>query len=129
MLIFSPFSLLFCIVYCRENRLKSNITPYGKNYLITEIKFKSGGLHFWEVLYHWEIIGWTSCFLETWSVDAFEMTCRHSISAKDQTLLHADSEHWSDYVATQADLSLWRVHMLFCSFAVPLLSYVYAPAN
>ena len=40
---------------------------------------ESGGLHFWKVFYHWEIMGWTSGFLkimETASADAFEMTCR-----------------------------------------------------
>ena len=28
------FSLDFCIVYCSENKLKINITPYGKNCFI-----------------------------------------------------------------------------------------------
>ena len=30
MLILGLFSLLVCIVYCSENRLKINITPYGE---------------------------------------------------------------------------------------------------
>ena len=43
MLILAMFSLLFCIAYCSENRLKINITPYGEIFyrdLLTEIKFK-----------------------------------------------------------------------------------------
>ena len=36
------FYLLFYTVYCRRNRLKINITPYGKSYIIqlTELTFK-----------------------------------------------------------------------------------------
>ena len=28
------FYLLFCTVYCNENRLKINMTPYGENLVI-----------------------------------------------------------------------------------------------
>ena len=34
MFILGLFSLLFYIVYCSENRLKINITPYGEFYLV-----------------------------------------------------------------------------------------------
>ena len=37
MLILGLFSLLSCIVYCSENRLKINTTPYGENiYYLTD---------------------------------------------------------------------------------------------
>ena len=36
--------------------------------------------------------------------------------AKDPSFLHADSEDWSDWADTQADLSLRWVHVLFCWF-------------
>ena len=37
----------FCSVYCSENGLKINMTPYGENFIIklNELKFKSGGMH------------------------------------------------------------------------------------
>ena len=37
MLLLDLFSLLFCIVYCSENRLKINITPYGEIFLLVKL--------------------------------------------------------------------------------------------
>ena len=42
------FYLLFCTVYCRENRLKIKMTPYGEKFIIqlTELKLK-----IWRVIF------------------------------------------------------------------------------
>ena len=47
----------FCTVYCRGNRLKINITPYGKSSIIqlTELKFKIWRVTFFKSIFnHWE---------------------------------------------------------------------------
>ena len=51
MLILGQFSLLFCIVYCIENRLKINIPLMGKFFIIllTEINFKTLRVTFFKV--------------------------------------------------------------------------------
>ena len=66
------FSLLFCIVYCIENRLKINITSFGENFY--QLTYQDTR----EVFYRLEIMGWSSHFpeiTETWWADALEMTC------------------------------------------------------
>ena len=58
MLILGLLSLLFWIVYCSENRLKINITPYGEifYYLTYRNKFKLWKVTFSKKNYHWEIM-------------------------------------------------------------------------
>ena len=50
------------------------------------------------------------------SLDGSESSLCAQWVAKDPSFLHADSEDWSDWADSQADLKLRWTHMLFCWF-------------
>ena len=58
MLVLRLFSLLFCIVNCKGNRLKINITPYVEKFYyhaLQRIKFEIWRIIFLKSFYHWKI--------------------------------------------------------------------------
>ena len=74
-----------------------------KNFIcqLTRIEFKIWKviiwLYFWEVLYHWEVMGWTSHFQkkkELWHAHAFEMTCRESFRQTGTSLTQLTGYTW-----------------------------------
>ena len=48
------FAFFFCTVYCSGNRLKIDITPYGKSYIIqlTELKFNIWRITFLKMFFN-----------------------------------------------------------------------------
>ena len=71
---------------------------------------------------HADILSWGNIWAAAWHNQEHIRTVWSESSlcalwiAKDQMLLHADSEDWSDCADAQADLSLRWAHSSFCKF-------------
>ena len=75
----NPLNLFVYIVYCCENRLKINITPYGEFFYYSTYQER---VTFFKSFYHKEIMGWTSGFpeiTETSRVHRFEIDSRWTV--------------------------------------------------
>ena len=65
MLILGLFSLIFCIIYRSENKLKIIITPYREKVLLFNLpRFQIWKVTFLKSFYHKEIMELTSGFRE-----------------------------------------------------------------